>query len=126
MATAPDQREPRAHLPGLSLPEDDRRVRAHHPRAVSGVQVDRRVEDARPLDHGGVIVGVRDGDGGNPAHTADRRDRRLVEQADAIPEHVAARRPHQERPLADGKARFRPDAQQPRVLFLDHGAVTPP
>ena len=57
---------------------------------------------------------VRDGDGGDPAERAHRRNRRGIEQADAIPQHIPRRCLHEECALPDGETRVRADAGQVR------------
>src|SRR2546423_14075431 len=83
--------------------ELDPLVRAHHPLAVGRVQVDGRVEGARPLDHRRVVVRMRDRDRADPAELLDPRAELVVEERDAVPEDVAApaRSPDEERALAD-------------------------
>jgi hypothetical protein len=66
-------------------------------------------------------VRVRDRDTAEPAQRLDHPHRRVVDQADAVPEQVPPRpvlRPgrQQERPLADRKARLRADAKQAVAL----------
>jgi hypothetical protein len=66
MASAVQQREPIPQLSGPALPEGEGGVGPHHPRSVGGVQIDGGGEGPRPLHHAGVVVGMRDGDGGDP------------------------------------------------------------
>ena len=53
----------------------------------------------------------------------DSTTRHLVEQRQAVPEHVAARRLHEQRPLADRERRRHADAAQPGHLLADVGAM---
>ena len=64
---AADELQPLAERLALAAPQLDRRVGAHDPLRVVGVQVDRAVEPSGPVHHGRVVVGMRDGDPGQPA-----------------------------------------------------------
>ena len=122
MAAEPQQREPAPELQLFPLPEPDPGVRAHHPRPIVGVQPDRRTpERPAPLDHRAVEMRMRDRDPAEPARRLDHPHRRIVDQADAVPEQVPSRTVlrrgrHQERPLPDRKARLRADPEQPVTL----------
>jgi hypothetical protein len=80
------------------------------------VQMNRRVEGVRPFHHRGVEMRVRNRDRFYAAETLDQRDRCFVQKRDAIPQHVAAGRAHQQRALADGEPRLRPDAEDVRLV----------
>src|SRR4029079_19647690 len=101
-------RQALAELARLAVPEVDPLVGAHDPLAVGGVQVDGRVEGARPLDQRRVVVRVRDRYRGDAAELLDARAELVVEERDAVPEDVAARarRLDEERALADREARL--------------------
>ncbi len=86
---------------------------------VRGVQIDRRVKGAAPFDHGRIIVGVRNCDGGNPAQRFHSSHRRLIDQADTIPQQVALWRLHQQCTLGNGKAWLGADADQARRFGFD-------
>ena len=62
---------------------------------------------------------VRNGDSPDAAQAIHGRNRRLVNQADAVPQQVALRRLHQQRPLPDGKAGLRANAGQPWFFRFD-------
>ena len=88
------------------------------------MDVDRRVaEGAAPLDHRRVVVRVRDRDLGDPAQLLDPRDRRVVDQPDAVPEDVALGRLDQEGPLADAELRLGVDRVEVLLLLLDRVLV---
>ena len=67
--------------------------------------MDGRVECGRPILHGGVVMRMGDRDGGKAAEASDERLGRLIEQGDAIPQHIALRRTKQKRALVDGEGR---------------------
>src|SRR6185503_2078188 len=54
-------------------------------------------------------------DGVEPAQPLDDLDGRLVYQAETVPQHVAGRRPQQQRALSDGEIRSRADADESRL-----------
>ena len=84
----------------------------------AGMQMDRHVaEGAAPFHHRGVVVRVRDRDPGEAAERLDDRDRRRVEERDAIPQHVALRGAHQQRALADPEWRDRSDPDQAGLIL---------
>src|SRR5262249_8800003 len=126
VAAGADQRQAAEERLTLVLPEADARVRAHHPGALRLVEVDGRVaKGAAPLDHRGVVVRVRDRDLRDPAQLLDPRDRRLVDQPDAVPEEVAFGRLDQEGPLADAELRLGIDRVEPLFFLLDRVPVRP-
>jgi len=69
---------------------------------------------------------VGDRDRGDPAELLDTAADLVVEERDAVPEDVSARRLDEERALADREVRSRADARQPRLLLADVGAVVAP
>ncbi|HMN59354.1 MAG TPA: hypothetical protein PJ988_03270 [Anaerolinea sp.] len=107
----------------LALPEGHRRVGVHDKFAVGGVQVDGRVESAAPLDHRRVIVRVRDGDGRDAPQGFYVGEGGLVQQADAVPQHVAIGSVHQQGALPDGEARHAADAGQAGLDSADEVVV---
>ncbi len=67
------------------------------------MQVNRGiVECVAPIDHGGVVMGVRNRDGGKTAQRFHALDGELVKKADAVPEDISFRRLNGIRSLADG------------------------
>ena len=87
---AANQRQPVAERLGFAVPEDDGLVGPHDPLPVGGVKVDRdAAEGPAPLDHRGVVVRVRDGDGRDAAQRLDRLDHGFVKQRQAVPQDVA-------------------------------------
>src|SRR5712692_5985630 len=74
-------------------------------------------ERAAPFHHGGVEMRMRDADPLEAAEPVDQRDGGVVEDRDAIPQHVAVRRQHQQGPLADGELRLRADADYARLVL---------
>ena len=129
MPAQAQQRQIGAELERVAVPEHDRRVGAHGPLAVIGVKIDRRAaEGPAPLDHGRVVVRVRDGDRGNAAQRLDHAHRRAVDKADAVPQHVLAWpalnfRRRQQRALADRELRLSADAEQAIALLLECKAM---
>ena len=101
---------------------DDRLIGSHHPRAIVAVQVDRdAAEGAAPLDHRAIEMRVRDRDRIDAALRLDGTQRCLVDQAHAVPQHVAADASHQQPALADRERRLDADADKARVLLAhDH------
>ena len=91
------------------------------------MQVDRgAAEGPAPFHHRRVIVRVRDRDLGNPAQFLHPRDRRVVDQPDAIPQNVPPRRLDQERALADAELRLGVDRVEPGLFLLDDVLVRRP
>src|SRR5262249_33514762 len=109
---------------GLGLPQDDAGARPHHPLAVGRVDVDGHVPEGRaPLDARPVEVRVGDGDGPEAAARPDRLDRRVVEEADAVPEDVAGRGLDEESLLADTEGGDGGDAGEAGILLAEHVPV---
>ena len=93
-------------LLGLALPERDGRIVAHDPLAVGGVQMDRHAaERPAPLDHGRVVVRMRDRDALDAAHGLDQLDGGAIDQRDAVPQDIAVRGAQKLRALADAERR---------------------
>jgi len=67
---------------------------------------------------------VGDGDGREASERAHRLDRGVVEQADAIPQDVPARRLHQQGALADGEGWSGADAGQAGLKRADFIGVS--
>jgi hypothetical protein len=61
---------------------------------------------------------MRDGDRGQPAEPLDPPDRRLVDQADAVPQDVAVRVQDEEGALRDGESRPYLQAEEPLRLCV--------
>ena len=101
----------------LVVEQLDPRGPALDPLLVRPRDVDGRVERVRPVDVGGVEVRVRHADGGDAAERLDVLAGRVVEHRHAVPQHVALRRLHQERPLPDRDRRLGADPQQARLLL---------
>ena len=116
MARRVDQRQPLQQRVALAGPETLRWVRAHDVLAVRLVQPHRAAERMRPFHHAAVVMRVRNGDGGDPAERIHQIDGRVVDQRDAIPQHIAMRRAHQQGALADGEIGQRADAVQIRLV----------
>src|SRR6185437_9341140 len=92
---------------GFVFPGMNANVWTHHPFRIVAVQVHGSVcECTAPLNHGCVVVRMGDADSGDAAKRPDVVDRRVVEQADAIPEDVSDTRLDKERALAYRKARL--------------------
>ena len=108
------QRQSGRRAPWLALPELDRRIGAHYPFRVGGVQVDgHAAEGPAPLDHRRVVVRVRDGDRGRirrwPRPPAACR---RPASGDAVPQDCCRRGTQEQRPLADGERRLGADPGQ--------------
>ena len=82
-----------------------------HMLPVRRVHPDRAAEFPAPFHHGRVVVRVGQRDARQPAQRPDQRDRRRIQQGDAVPEDIARRRPHQQRPLVDPDRRDAADQQ---------------
>src|ERR1700739_10416 len=81
------------------------------------MQIDRNIaEGGAPFRHRRIIMRMRNRDRLQTAETVDDLDHRVVDQADAVPQHIALRRPHQQRALADAEQRRRADSDQFRLM----------
>ena len=56
---------------------------------------------------------MRASDSGKATECLDDRDRRVIQEADAVPKHIPGRRTQHQRPLSDGEGGKRADAHQP-------------
>ncbi len=121
MAAAADQGRAIGQRQRIAVPEFYRRIRPHDPLAVAGVQIDRDVEGMRPFDHRSVIMRMRDRDADQPAQCLDDGDSGVVEERNAVPQHVALVGRKQQRPLPDGEHRHGADADE--ILFVLPEAV---
>jgi hypothetical protein len=68
-------------------------------------------------------VRVRDRDRPEPAELLDAGADLVVDERYAVPEDVPFRAPDEERALADREAWVAADADEPRLLLADVGAV---
>ena len=89
MAAAADQRDAARERQRVAVPQLDRRIGPHDPLAIGGMQMDRRVEGMRPFHHRRIIMRMGNGDADEAAEAFDDGDGGLVEQRDAVPQHVA-------------------------------------
>src|SRR5947207_3182981 len=81
---AADQRDPLPNGQRVALPQLDGGVAAHDPLAVGGVQMDgNAAEGTAPFHHAGVIMRVRDGDGGEAADPFHQIDRCSIDEGNA-------------------------------------------
>jgi len=87
------------------------------------MEVDRRAEGIRVLDHAAVEVRVTDRDRADPAERPQSGDDVVVDVGDHVPEHVSAGRGDQERALADRGRRDRADAGDAGTFRLDPARV---
>src|SRR5262249_55094528 len=86
---------------------------------VGGVQMDgNAAEGAAPFHHRGVVMRVGDGDAGEPAERLHDLDGGGIDERDAVPQNIAFGSAQDERALADGKFRHRPDADQAALVLL--------
>ncbi len=91
-----DERETRRYFLGLLRPQLETRSGSHDPALVGGVQMDRNAAKRRaPIHHRRVIVRMRNRNRLESAKRLDDFNGRIVDQADAVPQHVAVRRAHQ-------------------------------
>ncbi len=118
VTAAADQRHVSREPQGLAFPELDAWSLPHDPFAVVGMDMNRHIECLGPVVHGRVEMRVRDRHRLHAAERLDERDRRVIEHRDAIPQHIPVRRAHQDRALADGKARLRRDADNSRFVLV--------
>ena len=99
----------------------DPRGRSLDPGLVGARDEDARVEGVGELDVGRVEMRVGQADCGDSAEVGDLPTGLLVEQRDTVPQHVAVRGAHQQRPLADREGRLDADADQVSLLVpQDH------
>ena len=112
------------HRLGLVVEQLDPRRRALDPLLVGARDEDAGVERVGELDVGAVEVRMRHADRVDAAERrAIRCPARLVQQGDAVPQHVAVRGAHQQRPLADRERRLDADADQVGLLLAEHDRV---
>ncbi len=90
------------------------------PLLVRARDEDAGVERVGELDVGGVEVRVRHADRVDAAELGDPGARRVIQQRHAVPQDVAARRAHQQRPLPDREGGLHSDADQVGLLLADH------
>src|SRR3954468_8652680 len=103
MAAALDERDPRQDL-ARSAPRHDRRIVTLHPLPIRERDVDRRAtEGVAPLDHRPIEVRMRERDRADSALRSDRRDGRVIDVSDAVPENVAIRRSDEDGSLSDAE-----------------------
>ncbi len=100
-------------------------VRAHGPLPVGRVQPDGCIERRGKLDHRGVIVRVGDRNSGQAAECAHDLDRRVVDEADAVPQDISLRRAHQQRALGDGEGGEGANSEQSRFELRERVVVGP-
>src|SRR3954467_6737341 len=89
MAAEPDDSYTGHDRDGLALEQVDGRIRPHDPASIVGVEVNRGSEGASPVLHPGVVVRVRDHDSREATERVYDLFRGLIEQGQAVPEHVA-------------------------------------
>src|SRR2546421_395133 len=98
-------------------PESDGGVVSHHPLPVGLGDVDRgSAERAAPLHHRSVEVRMRERDGRDPPAVPELLHDVAVDQADAVPQHVAVGRGNQQRARPDAERWLRADPDQPEVV----------
>ena len=95
MPTATHQRDAVPERERIAVPQFHRGAFAHDPVPIRGVEMDRTVEDARPLVHRRIEVRVRDRDRLQAPEAFDHAHGRRIERGDAIPQDVAALRAHE-------------------------------
>src|SRR6218665_384598 len=91
--------------------------RAAYPFPVCGMQVDRCVECFGPVLHRRVIMRMGDGDCAKAAQRPDNCLRRLIEERDAIPKHVAGGCTQEKGALIDGECRYGLDCHEAGLEF---------
>src|SRR6476469_4655387 len=86
----------------MALPKSKTHVVPHDPFSVSLMEIYRdTVEGPAPFNHRRVKVRVTNRDCTQTAESIDQLRHSLIHQADAVPEHITARRANEERALAD-------------------------
>src|SRR4051794_35254907 len=96
-----------------SFPKSNVPIVTPYPLTVGRVDIDRRVvECSTPPKHAGVEMRMRNRDGTNPTEMINFGDGGFVDQGNTIPQHIAARRLHQQRALTDREGRFGANSQQ--------------
>src|SRR4051794_38341538 len=126
MPAAADERQtaPRHRFRTIALPEGNRLVGTGNPGAVVGMKEHRHATaGAAPLRHPGEEVRVGDGDRRQTAPTLDLVDRVVIDEADAVPQHIAGRGLDEVGLLTDGKARLSGKSGQTRCDRFDGVAV---
>ena len=81
-------------------------------------------EGIAPFAHHRVIMRMRDGDRFEAARRLDPAPRFIVDERHAIPKHIAVRRLHQKRALADGKMRLDGNAGDTVIFLLEAKPVS--
>src|SRR5258708_1033961 len=107
----------------VALPEDDSLVRPGDPSPVGRVDVDRRVECMRPLDHAAVEMRVADCDCIDAAERVYGRDHLVVDVGDHVPDDVPGWRSDQQGALTDRRRRAGADAGDPGAFLLEPAPV---
>src|SRR4026207_1353859 len=75
----------------ITTPETQHRVVCDDPLAIVFMQVNRdSAERPAPLDHGRVVMRMRNGDRGQSTAAFDDADGFIIDQCEAIPQDVAA------------------------------------
>jgi hypothetical protein len=119
VAAAANERYFARERQSIALPQLDGGVGPHDPLPVGGVQMDgNAAEGAAPFHHRGVVMRVGDRDAGKPAEPLHDLDGGGIDERDAVPQDIAFGRAHDERALADGKFRHRPDPDQAGLVLL--------
>lgn len=104
MPAAVNQRQILAEQFDFAFPKDHVRRGTSDPLPVAGVNKNRRLIESRaPFDDGRVIMRMRNRHSGDSAERTHFFNRRLVNQCNAVPQHIAARRLHEIGVLADAK-----------------------
>ena len=102
-------------------------VRAHHPLTISCVQMDRHApKRAAPLPHRGVVVRMGDRDRCDAAQALQHIDCGVVNQGDAVPQHIAGRGLRKDCALPDTERWGRLDRRKPRREAAELVAVRAP
>src|SRR5215469_3469904 len=125
MASAASQRHSSRELLAFASPELHVSIGPHYPGAVVGMDVNRAIESVRPIDHHGVKVRVRNRNRAKSSECLNEFREAIVQQRNAVPEHVTVTPAHQQRTLSDSDLRVNSDADDTLALCVDRVSVPP-
>src|ERR1039457_4521112 len=100
-------------------------IGTHHPFTVGRVKVNGRViKGPAPLDHGRVVVGMRNRKATNSTERLHALDGLIVQQRHAVPQKISTMRLDEQGALSNRERRFGPDAEQIGPFSLDSIGMT--
>src|SRR5260370_4575323 len=120
MPAASEERKSAEQSLALATPEFDDGVCPHDPLAVGFLEINRDVaEGSTPLDHGAVVMRMRDGDCTQSTALGDECAGGVIEQRDAVPQQVSFGRFYQKCALADSEVGLGEDGVQRGFFATD-------